>query len=90
MRRIIRSVDAPMSPAPAISTRTSSAEENSDHRVSRTPRSSERAPPRTTIVVPQSNKNTLRGMAGAGAKRYWIIAIVTRPPVAARNRTTRS
>ena len=69
MRRIIRSIDTPMSPAPAISTRTWSAEENSDQRVSRKPRTSERAPPRTTMVVPQSSRNTLRGTAGSGAEK---------------------
>ena len=79
-----------MSLAPAISTRTWPADENGRQRVSRTPRNSERAPPMTTIVAPQSSSSTLRGMAGSGAKRYWIMAAVSRPPVAVRSRTTRS
>ena len=72
----------PMSPAPAISTRTCRPETaTSGPRAHRAAASGRR--PSTTMVVPQSSKNTLRGMAGSGLRRYWIIAIVTRPPVAA-------
>ncbi len=57
---------------------------------SRNPRSNDRAPPRRTIVAPQSKRKTLRGMMTLGSRSRSRRAIAKRPAVAASTKATRS